>query len=266
VAFLLAGPMMFALIASALQWYPFAPRLMLFAAPAAIILVCAGLFDAADRFHHRIGAPLLLFAMPMAALLLALPVVDGVRRLMAPDRPQDLAPLLGVLESSREAGDAVYVFNRSVPAWLYYTTDWHHPDLDRVGLLGTLVSSGGKAFRAAPSRGHRVEREGDDLAFPFRGGMEVVGVPTGQGPTLLSRGQESPDPGWEENEARRLRAAVGGARNGWVVMSFYQSAVAGTLTAAIEAKGGRLTGRWTAQDALLLRFSFSQGGELAVTR
>lgn len=266
VVVLLVGPMALALVASALRRYPFAPRLMLFWAPAATILVTAGLLDLPERLRHLTRWSARIFATPLVAIFLVLPALGDLRHLVSPDRPQDLAPLFRILEEGRRPGDAVYVFNRSVPAWAYYTTDWRHPDLDRVRLLETLVSSTGQAFRAAPSRGHRVFGEGDNLVFPYHGGTEIVGVPTGQGPTPTSRGQLSPDPGWEENEAERLRSAVGTGASGWVILSFYQDEVVGTLTAAIEARGGKLSGRWSAQDALLLRFSFNGGGDIADTR
>ena len=251
VAALLLLPILAAFAASAVHRYPIAPRLMLYSAPLWILLVVAGLDELGERLVGR-RAPWLLAAAAAAALVL--PLRNAVAELLSPSRPQDIRPLVRLFQQQHAAGDAVYVFGRAVPAWVFYTSDWGAPDLVRVEVLGKLVSSGGVAFRNRETRAGPVRKEGRDLVFTYRDWSELIGVPTGQGPTTTGSGSELPDSGWAENEAARLRAA--GRPRAWVLLSSYRAAIPGLLLTAVQQQGGTLIDRVETTQSLLLNFQF----------
>lgn len=239
--------------ASVLRFYPFASRLLLFGAASTIIVIAAGLDDLADRVGRIVKGPWLVLG---GAAILMFAVLDGTRSFIDPPRRDDLGPLITELEENHQPGAAVYVFDRSVPAWLYYTTDWKHsPDTARVRILGNLVSSGGRAFRHAPSRRGPVKGEGDDLVFRYRDWLELIGVPTGMGPDERGINGERPDSGWAENEARRLKAT--GSNDCWIVMSAFTPVVPATLRNAIEREGGKVLLWRERQVAVLGRVRFA---------
>jgi hypothetical protein len=233
---LIGLPLVAVIGASALRLYPFASRLLLFGAASTLILIAAGLDDLADRVRQILNGPWLVLG---SAAVLMFSVLDATRSFIDPPRRDDLGPLITELEENHQPGAAVYVFTRSVPAWLYYTTDWKNsPDTARVRTLGRLVSSGGRAFRHAPSRRGPVKNEGDDLAFHYRDWIELIGVPTGMGPNERGINGEQPDSGWAENEVRRLKATR--SSDCWIVMSAFTPVVPATLREAIEREGGRI--------------------------
>lgn len=102
---------------------------------------------------------------------------------------------------------------------MFYTTEWRTPDIGRVETLGALVSSAGRAFRHASSRGHPVAQEGDDLAYHYRDWTELIGASTGMGPDSTGASQPTPDDGWPKNEAARIRRA--GGPESWVIFSSF---------------------------------------------
>lgn len=257
VAALLVLPILSAFAASAVHRYPIAPRLMLYSAPLWILLLVAGLDELGERLVGR-RAPWFLAAA--ATAMVSLPFRNAVSEMLLPSRPQDIRPLVQLFQQRGAAGDAVYVFGRAVPAWVFYTTDWGAPDLGRVESLGGLVSSGGAAFRNRATRRGPVREEGRDLVFAYRDWVELIGVPTGQGPTTAGSGSEMPDSGWADNEAARLRAA--GRPRAWVLLSSFRPGVPGLLLAAVQQQGGTLIDRVETTHSLLLHFQFPGAAEV----
>ncbi|MEO8634246.1 MAG: glycosyltransferase family 39 protein [Gemmatimonadales bacterium] len=257
VAALLVLPILAAFGASAVHRYPVAPRLMLYSAPLWIVLVVAGFEELGERLPGR-HVPWFLTAAAAAVLLL--PLRNAVAEMRSPSRPQDIRPLVERFRQQHAAGDAVYVFGRAIPAWLFYTTDWRAPDLPRVERLGGLVSSSGVAFRNRATRSGAVRDEGRDLVFAYDDWSELVGVPTGQGPTTTGWSSELPDSGWAENEAVRIRAI--GRPQVWVVLSSYRAAIPVLLPPAVQAQGGTLRDRAETTQCLLLRFQFPSSAPL----
>jgi dolichyl-phosphate-mannose-protein mannosyltransferase len=256
---LIGLPLVAVIGASALRLYPFASRLLLFGAASTLIVIAAGLDDLADRVGRLVKGPWLVLG---GAAILSFAVLDATRSLLDPPRRDDLGPLIVELEENHQPGAAVYVFARSVPAWLYYTTDWKElPDTARVRHLGGLVSSGGRAFRHAPSRGGVVKAEGDDLLFHYRDWVELIGVPTGMGPDEYGINREQPDSGWAENEVRRLKAT--GSSDCWIVMSAFTPVVPATLRKEIEQEGGKILLWKERQVAVLGRVRFGSAGAVA---
>lgn len=248
---LLLTPLILAGLASAVRLYPLAPRLLLFALPALALCLAEGARVVAEWLGNAVRFPWLVIA---GVLLSLLPGLDAVRQLREPYEREALAPLVNELVASHAAGAAMYVYGRSVPAWVFYTTDWRQPDTARVGHRVRLVSSTGPAFRHAPARLAPVGSEGDSLSYAYRDWRELIGVPTGTGPNELGVNTTEPDIGWSTNEARRIRAA--GGPEAWVVMSSFLPVVAAELDSALLAAGGERTQLHEAAGARVARWVF----------
>jgi hypothetical protein len=254
VALAVAGPAAAAVAASLLGIYPLAPRLSLFIAPALILLAAEGIRILAAALSARAPVADRIWFLLMATAALAVAVRTDFKEWRVIHRREDTRPLVEILEERNTQGEPVYVFGRAGTAWLFYTTDWNAPDLARIRGWSALLSSSGLAFRNAPTRGHRVRDEGLDLAFPYRGRVELLGIPTGQGPDSGVRSRATPDPGWAENEARRIRAASDSAA--WVFLASFLPASRDALAGAISSLGGREVLRLERTHALLLRYQF----------
>jgi hypothetical protein len=116
--FLLLLPFVFVLAASSLHKYPLSGRLMLFFAPALLLLVAAGVSQ--------------LFALPSkgraviatAAFCLLLPLGSEYPLFSGPPRAKDeLKPALRYLEQRWQPGDIVYLYYAAEPSFKFY---WPH--------------------------------------------------------------------------------------------------------------------------------------------
>jgi hypothetical protein len=211
---LLCAPGLAVLAASAAGQYPLGARLVLFAVPALIIAVAAGL--------GAVGAAKPARRAPLAALAGACVLAPAwpldFSLVMHPTRFEQVRSAVQQFERGSAPGDAIYVFAASVPAWTFYTTDWNAPDTSRLTRMARLASSGGPAFENAAPRGRAIHLEGDSLVFPLGSGREVIGLYHGaqdrHGTGVV---QQVPDTNWTTNEARRIRAAA--TPTVWVLMS-----------------------------------------------
>jgi len=253
-------PVALAIVASAFRHYPVAPRLMLFSMPGALLLLAAGT-DHLARWVRvpTSGARRPWFAFAAVALLL-LPAVDAIRQFRTPPEQESIRGPIETFLAEHRPGATVYVYGRTVPAWLYYTTDWEHPELARVDSLAHLVSSTGGAFRHAPARGRRVVGEGDAFVFAYRDWQEMIGVPAGTGPNSAGVNQPVPDSGWAENEARRMAAT--GSSEVWSLFTAYVPGVPSMVDSAVVQAGGRAV-RFREQSGAAVaeyRFERTKGG------
>jgi hypothetical protein len=147
--FLLLGtPVLWALIASALHVYPFSDRLLLFAAPFAIIAIAEGLIrfgDMAQRHRLRVSAA--------AALLLVVPqVVYSSAIFFRPYSFEEVRPAIAYISQHWQSGDLVYVYPPSRPTFRYYSTRYgfeageyvlgHSSRNDLAGLRRELEAAG----------------------------------------------------------------------------------------------------------------------------
>jgi hypothetical protein len=129
----------------------------------------------------------------------------------------------------------VYVFSRVVPVWVYYTTDWEAPDRARVDWLLDAARRIGPNSGNSPTRGTAVTAEGDELRREGAYGAELVGIATGIEHPKPADGRSTPDPGWAENEARRIIQACGSGV--WLFFSHGSDAAEAELLPALEAAG-----------------------------
>jgi len=121
---------------------------------------------------------------------------------------------------SMARGDPVYVAARSFPLWIYYTTDWTRPDLERLRWAASIGGAGSPAHNNAPSRGAVVAADTVRLSRRYRGRIELVGLPTGRqyvtstrtlDPSLATTDYATPsrvDRGWADLEVARMASAA----------------------------------------------------------
>ena len=227
----LVSPTAAAIGAAAAGVYPITLRLVQFCLPALIVLVVGGAALAAQNAPPRRQQVLLAV---MAAALLVRPTLRVTLPAFHSYQWQELRPLVRHYESAGH-DEPVYVFANAVPAWLFYTTDWKHPDRARLAWYTRMASVGGPAFENAPPRPHPVVGEGEDLAYQAGRRREIVGISTGdQWRVLVGSRNGRPDDGWAENEARRIAAAA--APGIWLLFSHYRGSE-NHLFDQIEADG-----------------------------
>jgi hypothetical protein len=247
---LLAGPLAAALLASLMGAYPIVPRVTLFGVPLFMTLTAIG-------FKHVAGVgrkTRLAVALPMALILLA-GQLHNVVRADEPYRLGHLRPALGFLERNIRPGEPIYVESATLPAWAFYTTDWARPDTIRLARMAQEGSSGGGAFENGPSRGRPVAGDGTDLVFPFRGGVELLGIGDG-GPFRAGDEPKSPsDSGWAESEARRIQAAA--HPTAWLITTSVLFAH-GRLDAALRSLGAVRVDSMVTRWAVAARYEFPE--------
>ena len=252
LAVLLAGPLALTFAASLAGMYPFGGRTGAVAVPGAALLAGLGmsaLAQTATRSRRTVAE------IVIGALLLFEPVVESVWlaiRERSAEEPRQVVH--DFLEHARPT-EPVYLFVRGVPDWVMYTTDWSTSDTVRAHRLIQAVSRLGPNSGNAPPRGHQVVREGDELRFPFRGSVELLGTPTGvEDVERRPPAQTVPDSGWAENEVRRIM--IEARPTVWVVLLHDRPAVRRHLLAALCAAGARVSYVSLRREAAVYRMQF----------
>jgi hypothetical protein len=231
---LLLLPAITAFCASAAGVYPIAVRLMVFTTPFLIVLLAAGVVEFASWLHQHV--PTVRTAVVAAAFLIPSFEIATRVRLLQP-RDEEMRPVVEVLRR-RATPAPTYVFNRGLPAWAFYTTDWTNPDTTRLRWIMRNSGPGGLAHENGASRGARPPGEGNDLRGVHEGSAELLGVSSGvRGRQWLGYLPERPDSNWAENEASRIRDD---ARPGiWIVLdNARHNGEGSTLMSAVRAAGG----------------------------
>jgi hypothetical protein len=249
---LLWGPCALTLAASMAGLYPIAPRLTLFLLPASTVLVVAGLSAAMDRLPAGWRRPAL--AVTAAAILLPMEFV-AVARTFAPEPSGRFRELVRELQARRRPGEPVYVFARSLPAWIYYSTDWSRPDLLRLGFLVRAATAGGSAFENLPSRGRVAEPDPRTVVYDSGASVELLGLPSGmEWREVQEHVTPQPDSGWVEVESRRIERAARPAV--WVIATTYY-APESELFATLDRDAVRRSAADLRNGSLLVRYEFA---------
>ena len=252
-AVLLFVPGVAPVAASGLGVYPVATRLLLFAAPCWVMLMGVGTIGAARALHGLVPRVPVRWA---AAVLLLPAVTTGFASLLY-QRDQQMRPLVQELRSRWQAGEAVYVFHRVVPAWLVYSTDWADPNFGRLEWAMRVSGPGGLGHENGPTRGSRLPGEGEDLVYQLKGHPVLLGVSSGVQGRRMSAHVAAPDPGWARNEGRRIRDAA--SPGIWIVLgnaSSNGSDLGTVLLDAVKHNEGRITFEDSLQDGKLYRVEF----------
>ena len=249
----LIGPAMATFGASVLGLFPIAPRLTLFLLPGLIVLFTAGLVSVLSVGRSMVEMRRLV----MASVVLILPMaLYAVIRAFSLEPTGNFQRLIGELQQRREAGQPVYVFARSLPAWIWYSIDWERPDAARLNTLIRAASAGGPAFENAPSRTRVQPDEADRLHSVAEAWGEVLGLPSGmEWREVEEHRRTEPDSGWSEIEERRIREAANPRI--WVLASaFYAPETA--LFASLEHAAERRIFADTRPGSALVLYEFSK--------
>jgi hypothetical protein len=246
---LLCGPVVLTVVASMLGLFPIAPRLTLFLLPGLMVAFVAGL----GGVLMAAGAQASPRRLALAGLVLVLPLeFQSVVRASAREPSADFRSLVKEVRERRLPGEPVYVFARSLPAWIFYSTDWEHPDTSRLRFLIDAASSTGGAFENAPSRGRVREEEAAALSVTATG--ELLGIPSGmEWREVEEHVRSEPDSGWVQVERRRIETAA--SPGVWVLAStFYAPEM--ELFKELEQRADRRTFADMRNGSLLARYEF----------
>ena len=250
----LSGPGIAIFGASMLGLFPIAPRLTLFLVPGLIVLFVTGL----DEALTRAGALVMRHRHAIATAVIVLPMAfQAVVRTFALEPSGHFQQLVRELLEHRKPGEPVYVFARSLPVWIYYSTDWERPDTLRLRYMSLAAASNGPAFENAPSRGRVHAEEVRALRPAAEAPGEILGLPSGmEWREVQEHVRAVPDSGWVELERRRIEDA---ARPGiWVIATtFYAPEI--DLFKALERDATRRTFAHLRNGSALVRYEFERG-------
>jgi 4-amino-4-deoxy-L-arabinose transferase-like glycosyltransferase len=242
--------------ASALGAYPIATRLILFATPLFIVLAAVGIMVTARALHRL--APRVP-ARWFATLLVFPAVITALTWAVVHERDQQMLPLVQNLNKHWHGGDAIYVYHRIVPGWLFYSTNWAAPDTQQLAWAMRMSGPGQLGHENGPSRGPRPPGEGDELAYDLSGRRVLLGTSSGvQGRPMFGYLPRQPDRGWAVNETRRMRAAA--HPRVWIVLgnaSHPGLDLGKILLEAVRAQGGTLVSQDSMPDMALYQFEFA---------
>jgi hypothetical protein len=130
------------IVANAFGGYPTAPRLLTFLYPLLALVLAAGVQELALRIQGVRFA-----AATLVAILLAFPLLGGLKLFERSWAREDVRPLLAELAGLRRPGDIVYVYYGAQYAYAYYAGRFQLPldePLDRY-----VLPVGAPAARAA---------------------------------------------------------------------------------------------------------------------
>jgi uncharacterized membrane protein len=113
---ILVAPILLALAASGLKLYPFAHRLLLFTAPALVVLISRGAAFVTDRAGARPGW---LWAC-LAVLLLAQPAVIATSHAIDPREQEEMRPVVDYLAEHARESDVLYLYYNAQYGFDFY--------------------------------------------------------------------------------------------------------------------------------------------------
>lgn len=242
-ALMLALSLGLALVASAVGLWPIEGRLALFLTPIAFLWFGAGADLLWLASSHRIAIKVAVVGLVMLPQAFNLTHPSGFPPFEA---SRDLIASL----SRRRAMAPVYVLPAGVPTWVFYTTDWRHPDLPRLAWYASV-----EPHRNAPSRRRAVMENEATLEWRGPKGIELVARFTGMrwvmGSGWLTPG---PDPNWGYAEMRRLAAS--GSPVAWVYGAHLPSVQVDSLRDGLERNGGEVVSEERGELAVLWQVRF----------
>ena len=129
--FILLSPIVFALLASGFDRYPFSGRLLLFVGPAVLIVIADGLNEIRDKTRH---APIIWITV--VALLFFPRVIDATYYLKEPRTKEEISPAISYLKEHRRDKDVIYLYCMAYYSFRYYQNKYGFTDNDYiVGIL-----------------------------------------------------------------------------------------------------------------------------------
>jgi hypothetical protein len=119
----LASPLVLAMLASGLQKYPFAARLILFAVPGMLLVVAYGAWEVVGRLNPAIpGAGVVILGGLFAA-----PIAQCQWQTKRPLHAEDAREAIAHAHANWQPGDRAYVFYGAAAAYAYYQDRYPFP-------------------------------------------------------------------------------------------------------------------------------------------
>jgi dolichyl-phosphate-mannose-protein mannosyltransferase len=254
IGLMIAGPIALAALASFARLYPFGGRVALFAVPLYAMLAGAGV-AALTGAMPRIAR--LYASLGFGAAMLLQPGRGAAWLARSAEGQEDPRAVVQDLLRRAAPDEPIYLYVRSVPNWLMYSTDWAAPDTARAHRLIEAAAALGPNSGNAPTRGHAVgATEGDTLRFPFRGSVEILGLPSGiENFERVLPPRFVPDTGWVEREVARIRREA--RPRIWMLVLHFRPQAAGPLVESVCAAGGRIVYEITRREAAAYQVDFS---------
>ena len=259
-AWYLGGPTLAVFAASGVGLFPVAPRLTLFMLPGLIVLFVCG---TGELLAHA-GATVARHQLTIVTALIVLPMeFQAVVRTFALAPSGQFQQIVSDLRQHRAPNEPVYIFARALPAWIFYTVDWAHPDTARVRYLIRAAGAGGFAFENAPSR-RRVSVAELEAARPAAAAPgELLGLPSGmEWREVQEHLRAAPDSGWVEAERGRIEGAA--RPRVWVLATTYYAPET-ELFKVLEQDAVRRTFARIGPGSALVRYEFAAGRSDSVT-
>ena len=130
---LLFFPLLLAIFASGLQLYSTLSRLLLFAAPALIIMLIQGLRHIEGFLEGRNQASWSKYFLGfLTAILLLQPVLNSIQRFTTPNEVNEIKPVLKLIQENHKKGEIIYLNPGAVPQFDYYK---HRYGLEDVSVI-----------------------------------------------------------------------------------------------------------------------------------
>lgn len=237
-ALMLVAVLGLALSASALALWPVDGRLALFFAPVAFIWIASVADLLWNLSSYRVAF------RSIVAIVCVLGIAFNVRH---PSIFPPLEPSRELISSisPRRNAEPVYLLSGGAPAWVFYTTNWHHPDLARLEWYART-----NPRRTAPPRSHPVRDDEPALEWNGTDGVELVSRFTGM-KFFMNRGWATagPDPNWGNAEMKRLAART--RHTAWIFGSHLPATQVDSLREGLKQNGGEIV-RQAGGDASLL--------------
>jgi len=121
---MLASPLAVAFAGAALHRYPFDGRFLNFAVPAILIVVSLGI----ARVASATGRTAPFVGLALVGLMFLHPLRDTAYLAARPTGFEEIRPVLDYVRQHEVAGDALYLYWRTEPAFAYYSERWKDDD------------------------------------------------------------------------------------------------------------------------------------------
>ena len=148
VFLLLTSPLLFTLLASALNMYPFSGRLLLFIVPLLLLLVAEGV----RQITKKLEPGSIMVGAFLVGLLCFQPLLTATYHLIVPrtnvagfEIVEEIKPVLGYVQAQKQRDDLIYIYHSSEAAFKYYQQRYGFQNDDYVLGVDSKYNWGGYA-------------------------------------------------------------------------------------------------------------------------
>jgi hypothetical protein len=115
-----AFPIVFAMLASSINYYPFSSRMLLYSSPALICFVSEGI----SSIIKKKKIILTFLGLAVSFLLFIHPVYFAIYHIVAPRKHQEIKPLMEYVRNNFQHNDTIYVYHPFQHAFIYYAAKY----------------------------------------------------------------------------------------------------------------------------------------------